>query len=73
MADGIHAVIWSDAGPVARGTAAGMLLAEQLCGVRSELLDVMMSLPRAGLLPPDPVPGMVVNRRLRLIESECSE
>ncbi|MCY4589349.1 MAG: hypothetical protein OXE86_02040 [Alphaproteobacteria bacterium] len=73
VADGIHAVISPDAGPVARGTAARMLLAEQVCGMRSTLPDVMESLPAAGFLPPDPVLRMVVNRRLRTIESECSE
>ena len=33
----------------------------------------MLSLPKAGLLPPDPVLRMVVNRRLRLIERESPE
>ena len=73
VAEGVHAVISSDAGPVARGTAAGMLLAEQVCGVGGDLLDTMMSLPGAGLLPPDPFLRVLVNRRLRLMESECSE
>lgn len=70
VADRVHVVISSDAGPVARGTAAGKLLAEHLCGVRSELLEVMRSLPRAAMLPPDPFLGMMVRHRLRRIERD---
>ena len=70
VADGVYAVISSDAGPVARGTAGGKLLAEHVCGVRSELLEIMLSLPRAGLLPPDPFLRMIVNHRLHRIERD---
>ena len=67
---GVYVVISSDAGPVARGTIGGKLLAEHVCGVRSELLRVMLSLPKAGLLPPDPFLGMIVKSRLRRIERD---
>lgn len=68
--DGVHVAISSDASPVSRGSISGVLLAEHICGMRSELLDVMLSLPKAGLLPPDPFLGMIVNHRLRKIERE---
>ena len=70
VADRVHAVISSDAGPVTRGTASGMLLAEHVCGVQSDLLRIMLSLPRAALLPPDPILRMVVDHRLRRIERD---
>ena len=66
--DRVYLAISSDASPVSRGTMAGVLLAEQICGIDSRLLEVMHSLPKAGLLPPDPLLGMVVNHRLRKME-----
>jgi len=68
--DGIYLAISSDASPVSRGSIAGRLLAEHICGQPSELLDVMLSLPKAALLPPEPLLGLVVNHRLRKIERE---
>ena len=47
-----------------------MLLAEHVCGMHSELLEVMLSMPGAGLLPPDPLLRILVNRRLRRIERD---
>lgn len=70
VTDRVYAVISSDASPVTRGTASGMLLAEHVCGMHSELLEVMLSMPGAGLLPPDPLLRMLVNHRLRRIERD---
>lgn len=68
MEDGIHALVTSDASPFSRGTIAGKLLAEQLCGVESPLLDVMRSVPLAGRLPPEPILGFVARRQIRDIQ-----
>ncbi len=68
--DGVYMAISSDASPVSRGSISGVLLAESICGLRSDLLDVMQSMPKAGLLPPDPILGMVVNYQLRKIERD---
>lgn len=70
VTDRVYAVISSDASPVTRGTASGMLLAEHVCGIRSELLEVMLSMPGAGRLPPDPFLRILVNHRLRRIERD---
>jgi glycine/D-amino acid oxidase-like deaminating enzyme len=70
MAPGLHAVMTTDAAPLTRGAAAAKLLAEQLCGVESEMLRDLQALPKAALLPPDPFLRMVVNRRLRKNETE---
>ena len=64
MAPGLHAVMTTDAAPLTRGAAAAKLLAEQVCGVESALLQDLNRLPRAALLPPDPFLRMIVNRRL---------
>ena len=47
-----------------KGAIGGKLLAEHICGEDSELLQVVLSLPRAALLPPDPILRFVVNRRV---------
>ncbi|MCY4451535.1 MAG: FAD-binding oxidoreductase [Immundisolibacterales bacterium] len=62
--DGIWAVMSSDAAPMTKGAIAGKLLAEHICGVDSELLRLMLSLPRAALLPPDPILRFFVRRRI---------
>ena len=61
---GIWAVMSSDAAPMTKGAIAGKLLAEHMCGVDSELLRLMLSLPRAALLPPDPILRFFVRRRI---------
>lgn len=74
MAPGLHAVMTTDAAPLTRGAAAGKLLAEQICGVDSALLQDMLTLPKAALLPPDPFLKFIVNRRIRKAEtSEAGE
>ena len=70
MAPGLHAVMTTDAAPLTRGAAAAKLLAEQICGVESALLQDLNRLPRAALLPPDPFLRMIVNRRLHRHETE---
>ena len=51
-----------------RGTAAGRLLAEAICGVPSEELDLVRSVEPAAWLPPDPLLGFVARRRIRGFE-----
>lgn len=70
MAPGLHAVMTTDAAPLTRGAAAAKLLAEQLCGLDSALLQELNALPKAALLPPDPFLRMIVNRRLHKNETE---
>jgi hypothetical protein len=47
-----------------RGTMAAKLLADDICGEESELLDLMRSVPKAGRLPPEPILNVAVNGRL---------
>ena len=61
---GLWAVMSCDAAPMTKGAIAGKLLAEHICGEESELLRVMLSLPRAALLPPDPILRLAVRRRI---------
>jgi glycine/D-amino acid oxidase-like deaminating enzyme len=61
---GLWAVMSADAAPMTKGAIGGKLLAEHICGVDSELLGVMLSLPKAALLPPDPILRYVVNREI---------
>ncbi len=70
LEDGIHGVVTSDVSPVTRGTMAGTLLADLIVGHDSELLRIQQGFPRAGRLPPDPVMGILVNRRLKKIRAE---
>ena len=62
--EGLWAVMTSDAAPMTKGAIGGKLLAEHICGEDSELLRMMLSLPRAALLPPDPILRLFVNRRI---------
>ncbi len=62
---GLWALMSADAAPMTKGAIGGKLLAEHMCGIDSELLQVMLSLPKASLLPPDPVLRFVVNREIR--------
>lgn len=62
--EGLWALMSCDAAPMTKGAIGGKLLAEHICREDSELLQVMLSLPRAALLPPDPILRFVVNRRV---------
>ena len=62
--EGLWAVMTSDAAPMTKGAIGGKLLAEHICGENSELLRLMLSLPRAALLPPDPILRFFVRRRI---------
>ena len=62
--EGLWAVMTSDAAPMTKGAIGGKLLAEHICGEDSELLQVMLSLPKAALLPPDPILRFFVDRRI---------
>jgi glycine/D-amino acid oxidase-like deaminating enzyme len=64
VGDGLWALAAADTGPMTKGAIGGKLLAELICGVDSELLQVMLSLPKAGLLPPDPILRFIVDRRI---------
>ncbi len=74
IGDGLYAVLTTDAAPMTRGTATGKLLAEQISGVDSEELRILQSVPKAALLPPDPILRFVAERRIRKFEaSEAAE
>ncbi|MDE0880927.1 MAG: hypothetical protein OSB00_20060, partial [Sphingomonas bacterium] len=64
VGDGLWALAAADTGPMTKGAIGGKLLAELICGVDSELLQVMLSLPKAGLIPPDPILRFIVDRRI---------
>jgi glycine/D-amino acid oxidase-like deaminating enzyme len=64
VGDGLWAIVSSDAAPMTKGAIGGKLLAEMICGVDSELLQIMLSLPKAAMLPPDPILRFVVDRRI---------
>ncbi len=66
--DGLYVVLTTDAAPMTRGTIAGKLLAEQICGIDSEMLDVLLSVPKAALLPPDPLLKFIAERRIHGFE-----
>ena len=63
VGDGLWALAAADTGPMTKGAIGGKLLAELICSVDSELLQVMLSLPKAGLIPPDPILRFIVDRR----------
>ena len=49
-------------------------MAEQISGVDSEELRILQSVPKAALLPPDPILRFVTERRIRRFEaSEAAE
>ena len=62
--EGLWALMSSDAAPMTKGAIGGKLLAEMICGVDTDLLQVMLSLPKAALLPPDPILRFIVNRQI---------
>ena len=68
--DRLWAIVSSDAAPMTRGAIGGKLLAEYICGIDSDLLRVMLSLPAAGRVPPEPLLRFLVNRRLGRIARE---
>ena len=67
LAEGVWSVVAGDAGPVARGSITGKLLADYIAGATSDLLTTQLSLAKAGWLPPDPLLGFAVDRRLAAI------
>ena len=69
IGDRLHILMTTDAAPMTRGTAAGKLLAEQICGVDSEELRIAQSVPKAALLPPDPILRFVAQRRIKKFEA----
>ncbi|WP_167484332.1 NAD(P)/FAD-dependent oxidoreductase [Mesorhizobium tamadayense] len=73
VAPNVYVNVSSDAAPVARGTATGKLLAEKICGVRSKLLDLAETAPRAALIPPRAILKHVVNHRIRSAERRARE
>ena len=69
ISPGVHAVTTTDAAPMTKGTIAGKLLAEQLSGIDSELLQLLLSAPKAAWLPPDPILRFVVDWRIKRYEA----
>lgn len=69
IGDGLYAVLTTDAAPMTRGTATGKLLAEQISGIDSAELRILQAVPKAALLPPDPILRFVAERRIRKFES----
>lgn len=67
IGDRLYAVLTTDTAPMTRGTAAGKLLAEQVCGHDSEDLRTLRAMPNAARLPPDPLLRFLAERRLRNI------
>jgi len=65
IGQGLYAVLSTDAAPMTRGAAAGKLLAEQIAGIDSEELRIMQAIPKAALLPPDPILRFISERRIR--------
>ncbi len=70
--DGLWALVSPDAAPMTRGAIGGKLLAELVCGHDSDLLRVMLSVPAAARIPPDPLLRLLVNRRLGRISRDGS-
>jgi len=74
VANGLYAVLSSDVSPVTRGTLSGKLMAELIHGTDSEELNILQSLPKAALLPPDPILRFVAEHRIRkLARTEAIE
>lgn len=74
IGDGLYAVLSTDAAPMTRGAAAGKLLAEQIAGIDSEELRIMQAIPKAALLPPDPILRFVSERRIaKFAANEAAE
>ena len=69
IGEGLYAVLTTDAAPMTRGTATSKLLAEQISGIDSEELSILQSVPKAALLPPDPILRFLVERRIRKVEA----
>jgi glycine/D-amino acid oxidase-like deaminating enzyme len=65
--ENIYGVVSSDISPVTRGSMAGKLLADYVVGADSELLRLQLDIPKAGLLPPDPLLRFAVNFQFRRI------
>jgi glycine/D-amino acid oxidase-like deaminating enzyme len=68
IAAGLYVALSTDASPMTRGTAAGKLLAESICGIASEELEMLRAAPKAAWLPPDPLLGFVARRKIRAME-----
>ncbi|WP_199202200.1 NAD(P)/FAD-dependent oxidoreductase [Mesorhizobium sp. 113-3-3] len=69
----VYVNVSSDAAPVTRGTAIGKLLAEKICDIRSPLLELAETAPKAALLPPPAILRHVVNHRIRSFERLARE
>ncbi len=69
LGENVYGVVTSDISPVTRGTMAGKLLADYVVGADSELLRLQLGIPKAGLLPPDPLLRFAVNFQFRRIRA----
>jgi len=68
VAKGLYVTLTTDAAPMTRGAIMGKLLAEQICGVESDELRVLESVPKAARLPPEFILRFVANRRIKQFE-----
>lgn len=64
LGDGLFANVPFDSSPVSRGSLAGKLLADDIAGRESELLTAQKELRRPAWLPPEPILGAIVKRKL---------
>ena len=69
IGNGVWASVACNGASVARGTMAGVLLADHIVGNTSALLSDQLSLPCPSWLPPEPIRGLIgryrINRHLR--------
>ena len=64
LGPGLYANVPFDTSPVSRGALAGRLLVDDILGRDSELLEVQKSLPPPAWLPPEPLLGAFVRRKI---------
>ena len=64
VAPGVWSAVCQNAIGVTKGTASGVLAADQACGVDNPMIGHMEELGRPDLLPPQPFLGVGVRARL---------
>lgn len=71
LGEGIYANVPFDTSPVSRGSLAGKLLVDDILGRESELLQIQKSLPKPAWLPPEPLLGAFVRRKIEKMIKEA--
>ncbi len=64
LGDGLYANVPYDSSPLSRGSLAGKLLADDIAGRESDSLLAQKELPKPAWLPPEPILGAIVKRKL---------